>query len=322
MSLLKCGNLSFAYDGVTVLRDLNFSVEEGNYLCVIGENGAGKSTLIKGLLRLKKPSAGRVEMGEGLRAAEIGYLPQQTQIQKDFPASVREVVLSGCLNRMGLRPFYSRAEKERARKNMESLEILDLQQQCYRDLSGGQQQRVLLARALCAAQKLILLDEPVSGLDPVATRTLYAQIAHINEKRKITVIMVSHDIDASLRYASHILHLGQEGQLFFGTSKDYLKSAVYHEFLGDRAAPMWKHAFPNRGGKAAPRAQAEPTETESGVRVQAGKRKMRIGKSARDPKQPADVVPAQPIPAPEKQKRLAEKPIQTAQGRTGKEEKH
>ena len=176
MSLLKCENLSFAYDGVTVVRDLNFTVEEGDYLCIIGENGAGKSTLIKGLLRLKKPSAGKVELGEGLRATEIGYLPQQTQIQKDFPASVREVVLSGCLNRMGLRPFYTRAEKERARENMEALEILELQDQCYRDLSGGQQQRVLLARAMCAAQKLILLDEPVSGLDPVATRSLYAQM--------------------------------------------------------------------------------------------------------------------------------------------------
>ena len=202
MSLLKCENLSFAYDGVTVVRDLNFTVEEGNYLCIIGENGAGKSTLIKGLLRLKKPSAGKVELGEGLRATEIGYLPQQTQIQKDFPASVREVVLSGCLNRMGLRPFYTHAEKERARENMEALEILDLQDQCYRDLSGGQQQRVLLARAMCAAQKLILLDEPVSGLDPVATRSLYAQIARINKTAGLTVIMVSHDIDASLRYTT------------------------------------------------------------------------------------------------------------------------
>ena len=283
MSLLKCENLSFAYDGVTVVSNLNFSVEEGNYLCIIGENGAGKSTLIKGLLRLKKPSAGRVEMGEGLKATEIGYLPQQTQIQKDFPASVREVVLSGCLNRMGLRPFYSRVEKERAHEKMEALEILDLQDQCYRDLSGGQQQRVLLARAMCAAHKLILLDEPVSGLDPVATRSLYAQIARINETTGLTVIMVSHDIDASLRYASHILHLGQEGQLFFGTQKEYLRSAVYHEFLGDSAAPMWKHDFPNRLGNPAPREEAEPTETERQVRVQSGKkssRRIRFGKTA------------------------------------------
>ena len=284
MSLLKCENLSFAYDGVTVVNNLNFTVEEGDYLCIIGENGAGKSTLIKGLLRLKKPSAGTVEMGQGLKATEIGYLPQQTQIQKDFPASVREVVLSGCLNRMGLRPFYSRAEKARARENMEALEILDLQDQCYRDLSGGQQQRVLLARAMCAAQKLILLDEPVSGLDPVATRSLYAQIARINEKTGITVIMVSHDIDASLRYASHILHLGQEGQLFFGTRDEYRHSAVYHDFLGDRAVPMWKHRFPDRTGKPAPKEAAEPTETESRVKVSTGK-KLRPAARGLDPVQ-------------------------------------
>lgn len=273
MSLLRCENLSFAYDGVTVVSGLNFTVEEGDYLCIIGENGAGKSTLIRGLLRLKRPSSGTAQMGDGLRAREIGYLPQQTQIQKDFPASVREVVLSGCLNRMGLRPFYSRAEKDRARENMEALEILDLQDACYRDLSGGQQQRVLLARALCAAQKLILLDEPVSGLDPVATRSLYEQVARINRERGITVIMVSHDIDASLKNASHILHLGQEGQLFFGTSDEYRRSAVYHEFLGQRAVPMWKHKFPNRAGRAAPREEAEPKETESRVKVSAGKKR-------------------------------------------------
>lgn len=221
MSLLKCENLSFAYDGVTVVSDLNFTVEDGNYLCIIGENGAGKSTLIKGLLRLKKPSSGKVEMGEGLKATEIGYLPQQTQIQKDFPASVREVVLSGCLNRMGLRPFYSRAEKERARENMEALEILDLQDQCYRDLSGGQQQRVLLARALCATRKILLLDEPVTGLDPMAAAEMYNLVYELNQEG-ITIIMISHDIVAAVRYATHILHIGSK--VFFGTKEEYLMS--------------------------------------------------------------------------------------------------
>ena len=231
MSLLKCENLSFAYDGVTVVRDLNFTVEEGNYLCIIGENGAGKSTLIKGLLRLKKPSAGKVELGEGLRATEIGYLPQQTQIQKDFPASVREVVLSGCLNRMGLRPFYTRTEKERARENMEALEILELQDQCYRDLSGGQQQRVLLARALCAADRLLLLDEPVAGLDPMATQELYNLISELN-RGGMTILMISHDMNAALRYASHILHVG--GASFFGTKDDYLKAGGARRYLRRR----------------------------------------------------------------------------------------
>ena len=160
MSLISCENLAFAYEGVTVLRGLNFQVEQGDYLCIMGENGAGKSTLMKGLLGLKKPSAGSVTFGEDLRAREIGYLPQQTPVQKDFPASVWEVVLSGCLSGMGLRPFYSKAEKDKAVRNMQALEIMDLKDRCYRDLSGGQQQRVLLARALCATRKVILLDEP------------------------------------------------------------------------------------------------------------------------------------------------------------------
>ena len=177
MSLISCKDLAFAYDGVTVLRHLNFKVEQGDYLCILGENGAGKSTLMKGLLGLKKPSAGTVAFGEDLRAKEIGYLPQQTPVQKDFPASVREVVLSGCLSGMGMRPFYSKTERDRADRNMQALEITDLKDRCYRDLSGGQQQRVLLARALCATKKVILLDEPVAGLDPLYDQHVQADRA-------------------------------------------------------------------------------------------------------------------------------------------------
>ena len=209
MSLISCDNLAFAYDGVTVLHGLNFKIEQGDYLCILGENGAGKSTLMKGLLGLKKPSAGNVTFGEDLRAREIGYLPQQTPVQKDFPASVREVVLSGCLSGMGMRPFFGKAEKERAARNMEALEITDLADRCYRDLSGGQQQRVLLARALCATKKVILLDEPVAGLDPLVTINMYKLIERINSEMGITVIMVSHDVQAATNYASHILHLGE-----------------------------------------------------------------------------------------------------------------
>ena len=243
MSLISCGDLAFAYDGVTVLRHLNFKVEQGDYLCILGENGAGKSTLMKGLLGLKKPSAGTVACGEDLRAKEIGYLPQQTPVQKDFPASVWEVVLSGCLSGMGLRPFYSKAEKDRAVRNMQALEIMDLKDRCYRDLSGGQQQRVLLARALCATRKVILLDEPVAGLDPLVTINMYKLIERINREMGITVIMVSHDIQAATRYASHILHLGEDRQLFFGTREDYRHSAANHSFMdGEKAVHIWKKA--------------------------------------------------------------------------------
>ncbi len=234
MDLITCKNVSFAYDGVTAVRDLNFSVAQRDYLCVVGENGAGKSTLISGLLRLKKPFSGTICMGGGLLPGEIGYLPQQTAIQKDFPASVYEVVLSGCLNRLGAKPFYTRAEKALADENLRRMEIENLKNRCYRELSGGQQQRVLLARALCAARKVILLDEPAAGLDPVVTQSLYGLIRQINEEMGITVIMVSHDIRAAMRYAKHILHLRQS-QLFFGTTEDYKSSEAGSRFMGGAA---------------------------------------------------------------------------------------
>lgn len=226
---LSCENVSLGYEGTVVTKNLTFSVSSGDYLCIVGENGSGKSTLIKALLQLKSPISGKIALGGGLRQKEIGYLPQQTIVQKDFPASVQEIVLSGCLSRCGLRPFYSRAEKILAHKNMRKLGICHLQKECYRFLSGGQQQRVLLARALCATQKMLLLDEPVTGLDPKASAEMYELVAKINREDGITVIMVSHDISAAVRYATHILHLGQE-PLFFGTKEDYLKSDIGRAF--------------------------------------------------------------------------------------------
>lgn len=231
MSLITCKDLSFAYEGNTAVSGLNFEVCNGDYLCIVGENGSGKSTLIKGLLRLKTPQSGSVLMGDGLRTNEIGYLPQQTAAQKDFPASVYEVVLSGRLSGRGLLPFYSRADKAVAEENIRRLDIGNLRNKCYRELSGGQQQRVLLARALCATKKILLLDEPVAGLDPMVTQELYRIIEKINRETNITIIMVSHDIHSSVRYASHILHLKNE-QVFFGKTKDYIKSSVGIGFLG------------------------------------------------------------------------------------------
>ncbi len=231
MSLLVCENASFAYDGMTVVKGLSFEVEQGDYLFVVGENGAGKSTLIKGLLRLKKPASGHITTGDGLAPTEIGYLPQQTVVQKDFPASVYEVVISGCLNQLGRRPFYGKREKRLALENLERLGISHLKRRCYRELSGGQQQRVLLARALCATKKLLLLDEPAAGLDPVVTQQLYELIQKINREMGITIIMVSHDVRMALQYAKHILHLRQE-QLFWGTPAAYRQSDVGSRFLG------------------------------------------------------------------------------------------
>ncbi len=231
MTMLLTGqDLSFAYEGHTVVSGLNFSVDRGDYLCIVGENGSGKSTLIKGLLRLKAPQRGSIRMGDGLKANEIGYLPQQTAVQKDFPASAYEVVLSGHLSRLGIRPFYSRFYKEVAKENLKRLGIWELRNRCYRELSGGQQQRVLLARALCATKKMLLLDEPVAGLDPMVTQELYRQISEINREMGITIIMVSHDIHGAIKYADKILHLKNK-QVFFGATEDYVKSGAGSHFL-------------------------------------------------------------------------------------------
>ena len=228
MALITVSNASLGYEGKAIVSDINFSVCEGDYLCIVGENGSGKSTLMKTLLGQKNVISGKIEFSDGLKQNEIGYLPQQTDVQKDFPASVKEIVLSGCLNRIGFRPFYSKSQKETAARNMEKLGITDLSGKCYRELSGGQQQRVLLARALCAAEKLLVLDEPVAGLDPMVTKSLYSLIEEIN-RSGMTVIMVSHDMDAAVEYASHILHIGHK-PLFFGKKEDYVKSDVYLRF--------------------------------------------------------------------------------------------
>ncbi len=231
MALIKVNDVSLGYEGKPIVTDLNFQVNKGDYLCIVGENGSGKSTLMKTLLGQKNVHSGKIEFSDGLKQNEIGYLPQQTQVQKDFPASVREVVMSGCLNSSGFRPFYTKLQKKQAAETMEKLGITDLAKKCYRELSGGQQQRVLLARALCATKKLLVLDEPVAGLDPVVTKNLYRLISDIN-KEGITVIMVSHDIHAAIEFATHILHIGNK-PLFFGTKDEYKNSDGCHCFICD-----------------------------------------------------------------------------------------
>ena len=230
MALIRCENVSIGYEGQTVVRELNFSIDSGDYLCIVGENGSGKSTLVKSLLGLKNVERGHIIYGDGLHQNEIGYLPQQTDVQKDFPASVYEVVLSGRLNSRGIRPFYTAADKKAAAEKLALLGIRDLSGMCFRDLSGGQKQRVLLARALCATKTMLLLDEPVTGLDPIVTAEFYQLIRRINREEKIAVVMVSHDIESAVIDASHILHR-QEKMLFFGSAEDYRKSRVGRNFL-------------------------------------------------------------------------------------------
>ena len=229
MAQLTCRDLCIGYENTPVVTGLTFDVEAGDYLAIVGENGAGKTTLMKTILGLVRPVSGEIRFSDGLKKTEIGYLPQQTMIQKDFPASVLEVVLSGFLASKGARPFYNRAERELARVNLERMGLDGFEKKSYRDLSGGQQQRVLLARALCATRKLILLDEPVSGLDPKVTVELYELIRDLN-RDGITVLMISHDIEAALTYANKILHIGRE--IFFGTTQDYRKSDTGKRFAG------------------------------------------------------------------------------------------
>ncbi len=231
MSLIKCENVSLAYDGVTVVDSLSFEVNKSDYLCIIGENGSGKSTIVKALLGLIPTEKGSITFGDGLRQNEIGYLPQRSSIQKDFPATVGEVVLSGCLN--SSKPFsvfYTKQQKNTADENMERLKIGELKNKCFSRLSGGQQQRVLLARALCATKSLLLLDEPMTGLDPVVTNEFYSVIKRINVEG-ITIVMVSHDIKCAVDNSTHILHLRRE-PLFFGKTDDYLKTDVGQHFIG------------------------------------------------------------------------------------------
>ena len=245
MALIKSESLVLGYEGHVIVEDLTFTVNSGDYLCIIGENGSGKSTLMKTLLGLKSKMGGTLTFGDGLKKNQIGYLPQQTLTQRDFPASAFEVVISGCLNRSGLRPFYTSLQKETARYNMQLLGITELSGRCYRELSGGQQQRVLLARALCASSKLLILDEPVSGLDPKVTAEMYAIIEHLNSCG-VTVVMVSHDIEAATKYASHILHISHK-PLFFGTKDEYLESDVFKAFSEARV-PI--EVIPNEENKA------------------------------------------------------------------------
>lgn len=218
MAQLKCENLVLGYDSKPVVSGLSFEVNEGDYLYVIGENGSGKSTLMKTLLGLSSPISGKIEFSDGVGKKQIGYLPQQTAVQRDFPASVKEIVLSGTVSKQ-FSPFYTKEQRETAEKNMERMGISEISSRCYCELSGGQQQRVLLARALCATEKMLLLDEPVAGLDPKVTEEMYSLVEKLNKELKITVIMISHDLAATEKYASHILHIGDP--LFFGTKEEF-----------------------------------------------------------------------------------------------------
>lgn len=231
MSLIECKHLKVGYDNRTAVDDVSFSINEGDYLCIVGENGSGKSTLMKSILGLIPVKSGEI-IFNGLKQNQIGYLPQQTIVQRDFPASVFEVVLSGCLNRLGMKPFFTSKERKIAEDNIKLLNIEKIKKKAYCDLSGGQQQRVLLARALCATEKILLLDEPFTALDTVVSNELYGVIKMLNKERGITVVMISHDVKNSVESSDKVLHMDTK-ILFYGTSAEYLKSQASKRLLGE-----------------------------------------------------------------------------------------
>lgn len=230
MTLIKCENVTLSYNNNVIVEDFSLTLSSGDYLCILGENGSGKSTLLQGLLGLKSPTKGNISF-VGLKQNEIGYLPQKTNIQKDFPASVCEIVLSGCLGSMGMLSFYGKKQKKLALKNMELLGIENLQKKSFKELSGGQQQRVLLARALCATKKMLILDEPCAGLDPIVAKSLYKIIKKINKDKNITIVIVSHDVGSAISHANMILHM-QNKPIFFKTPREYCESLIGKRFLG------------------------------------------------------------------------------------------
>lgn len=233
MAQLRCENISVGYEDGIVVSDVSFELNRGDYVCIVGENGAGKSSLLKGILGLARIQGGKLEYGDGMSRADVGYLPQQKDYQKNFPATVKEVVMSGFLNKMGLRPYYNRAEKAKAMEILSDFGMADYVRASFGSLSGGQKQRVLLARAMCATDKLLLLDEPTTGLDPVATEELYELLKRLNREKKTTILMVSHDLNKAVSDAGLILHVNKlSGCGYFGPADKYLDSEAARHFLG------------------------------------------------------------------------------------------
>ena len=226
--MIKLENLTIGYDNQIILKDVNLSINEGEYVCILGANGSGKSTLLKTVLGLIKPLTGKIIID---KKTSIGYVPQAKMLQQDFPATVNEIVMSGCLKKMKWRPFYTKKERDLANKNMKLLQISSLKNKSFSELSGGQQQRALIARALCATNKVLFLDEPFTALDGYGALKLYGILKKLNRDEHVTIVVISHDVDTILRYASHVIHV-DETIVFDGTKEEYLESSFMKEYKG------------------------------------------------------------------------------------------
>ncbi len=226
MNIININNLSLGYNNIPVIQNLNVKINDGDFVCIVGSNGAGKSTLIKGILGLLKPISGSIELNN-IKKNFIGYMPQETKVDSNFPASVYEIVLSGTLNKVGLKPSYSKELKKLADDNLKLLDIYSLKDKCFNELSGGQRQRVLLARSLCSTSKILILDEPSNNLDYNSKKNLYKILQYLNEEKTMTIIMVTHDLDHNNLIGNKILSL-QKGNYFYGNTNDFVKK-VHHE---------------------------------------------------------------------------------------------
>lgn len=233
MNLIECKNLSIGYNDKVICKDISFTVEKGDYICIIGENGCGKSTLLKTILGLNKSVSGKIKFDNNFNKNQIGYLPQQSEMQRDFPTVVKEIVMSGFLNKMGFRPFYNKSEKEKALKLMTQLNIIDHKNKSYKDLSGGQQQKVLLARALCATDELLVMDEPTNGLDMRSIKAFYDTIYKLNQENGITILMVTHNLDKVIEKATKIIYL-KNTQVFMGSKDEFLESEYGKNYVGSK----------------------------------------------------------------------------------------
>jgi len=233
MNLLECKNVSIGYNDKAICKDISFTIEKGEYVCIVGENGCGKSTLLKTILGLTKQVSGKIKFDNNFNKTQIGYLPQQSEMQRDFPAVVKEIVMSGFINKMGLRPFYNKSEKEKALKLMSQLNIIDHKNKSYKDLSGGQQQKVLLARALCATDELLVLDEPTNGLDMRSIKAFYDTIYRLNSENGITILMVTHNLDKVIDKVTKIIYL-KNTQVFCGSKEEFLESEFGKSYSGSK----------------------------------------------------------------------------------------
>lgn len=220
MDLIKVEGLSFSYPSRKhTLTDINFNVEQGTFTCIVGENGSGKSTLLKCILGLNKGYSGKI-----IKEKKIGYLPQKTEIQSNFPASIEEVVMSGTISRHIKSIFYKKDDKQKANEIMAELGIYQIRKKSFAELSGGQQQRVLIARAMCATEKIIILDEPTNGLDPSIALQIYKMLDELKKKNNLTILIVSHDIDRALKFADKVIEIENGKVKFNGNTTDYIKA--------------------------------------------------------------------------------------------------